>query len=374
MLTCLGSIHRYACGRVCPLMTSSRRISAPLALWLLLTTTAWADNMVYRTPFGTLTVEVNDPAVKVSLDELELKVSGAGLDEVRLKVGPHLFVQLPGSDEVFSVTREGRVLLRVRSQGRLTAPTYDPSVQPAPVSEADRRRQVRQARLSTVRETAGRLVSLRTELDNIVWKDASARWTTTEAAKLLIGFFRGNGELPGFMGSPQQATELKAKLVAMREVRQTAFTQFSQIANADAAEGGLPILGTWQVTAVEGMGGIAADALEIYDPDPIGRQIAFANESALLTTGGGLWMFDATYVGRDGIDMNVFVRGNTTYRARFRVEGDEATLRVTPMNTPRPAQADGTPTDGGFVLKLRRKPAVTDLHSILREIPLRMSP
>jgi hypothetical protein len=100
---------------------------------------------------------------------------------------------------------------------------------------------------------------------------------------------------------------------------------------------------------------MAADALELYDPDPVGRTLIIANESAGLMTGAGFWLFDASYDGPNGIDLSAVVRGDTVYRGRFKVEGDEATIRIAPMNAPRPDEPGGQPTDGGFVLRLQRK-------------------
>ena len=104
------------------------------------------------------------------------------------------------------------------------------------------------------------------------------------------------------------------------------------------------------------MGGIAADALELYDPDAFGRKLIVANDTAGLLSGGGLWVFDLRHDEPGSVDLSVVVRGNTIYRGRYRVKGDEAWFRLNPMNTPRPDLPDGDPTDGGFVLRLNRLP------------------
>ena len=224
-----------------------------------------------------------------------------------------------------------------------------------------RKGQVREQFLREIRQLAGKMVSLRSDLDELVWNDVKPRWTTTEAAKLLIAFFRGDGRLPGFTGTSAEARQLQSGLAHLRETRALTLTLFSQVVRFDAMKPESPLCGMWEVTGVGGAGGVAADALELYDPDPVGRKFAVANGAALLVTGGGAWLFDATYPDEDedaededAIDLSAVVRGDTVYRGRYEVDGQQATLRCSPMNSPRPTGDDDHPTDGGFVLHLKR--------------------
>ena len=278
----------------------------------------------------------------LSLDGRELKITGAGLEEVRLATGPHLFGG--GTGELLTIAKDGRALVRVRTL----------------VQQPERAEQVDEAKakshlLQNARRIAGELVSIRSELDELVWKDVKDRWTTTEASKLLIGFFRGDGSLAGFRGTPEEALNLRQGLAQLRAARERAFSTVSQVSQIDSQQPKSPLCGIWKVTKVRGAGGIAADALELYDPDPVPRRVVFANETGALLTGAGLWLFDVGFEQPDGIDLSAVVRGGTVYRGRYAVNGNEATLRVSPMNSPRPDTADGDPTDGGFVLHLQRR-------------------
>ena len=49
---------------------------------------------------------------------------------------------------------------------------------------------------------------MRSSLDQILWSTYGSTWTTTEAAKILLGFFRGNGDVERFTGTPEQRREL----------------------------------------------------------------------------------------------------------------------------------------------------------------------
>jgi hypothetical protein len=195
---------------------------------------------------------------------------------------------------------------------------------------------------------------MRSALDRAVWQDVQSRWTTTEAAKLLIAFFRGDGSVPGFRGTPEEARKLRKGLAELRKERGSVFAMLSVVSRIDAARPVSPLCGEWKVVEVQGTGGVAADALELYEPDPVGRYFVATNDSAGLLTGAGFWLFDATY-GDDGeIDLKAVVRGNTIYRGRYRVKNQEATLSVSPMNEARPRSAEGKPTNGGFVLRMRK--------------------
>ena len=317
---------------------SPRRLLFVLVPIVLLAGEASAATLQFTTDAGALWVDIDEPAVKVSLDGQELKITGAGLEEVRLTIGPHLF-RTVGTGELLTITRNGRAVVQVRTRAEEAEPKSN---------------RTRDELLQGVREIAGQLVRLRSEIDDLVWKDVSSRWTTTEAAKLLIAFFRGDGTIPGFRGTPAEALQLREYLARLRKERDRAVVRLSEVARIDSQRPTSPLCGTWQVTEVSGAGGMAADALELYDPDPVGRKLVVANDIAALVSGGGFWLFNTSYDEQSSIDLSAVVRGNTIYRGRYQVDKNEATLRLSLMNAPRPAQPDGDPTDGGFVLRLRR--------------------
>jgi len=66
---------------------------------------------------GTLVIEVDDPEVQVSLDGEELSITGAGLQEVRLRPGQYQFRAMKGDtplrQELVTITRGDRAMVRV---------------------------------------------------------------------------------------------------------------------------------------------------------------------------------------------------------------------------------------------------------------------
>ncbi len=70
-----------------------------------------------RTAEGTLAVEVNDPNVHVTVDGNEVLISGAGVAEVRLRVGAHkVQATKPGAapvNEIINITRDGKQVVKV---------------------------------------------------------------------------------------------------------------------------------------------------------------------------------------------------------------------------------------------------------------------
>lgn len=240
-------------------------------------------------------------------------------------------------------------------------PTSEPTLRRNSAPRASMKAELRERLMESVRRGAGELVGLRSELDDMAWADVSRRYTTTEAAKLLIAFFRGDGTLPGFGGTAEEARSLSDGLAELRQRRASIAEAFAQVAAMDSQDPQSPLVGAWRLTEVAGAGGLAADALELYDPDPVGRTFIVANGAAMLVTGAGTWLFDATYPedpqdAEGAIDLSVIVRGDTIYSGLYEVEegGDRATLRLSVMNRPRPAEIDGEPTDGGFMLQLER--------------------
>jgi WD40 repeat protein len=73
-----------------------------------------------RTPEGVLVIETHDPAVSVKLDGSELQISGAGVKELRLAVGPHRLQALRDQhvlrEELVTITRGGRTVVSVRRE------------------------------------------------------------------------------------------------------------------------------------------------------------------------------------------------------------------------------------------------------------------
>jgi WD40 repeat protein len=70
-----------------------------------------------RTAEGTLAVEVNDPNVHVTVDGNEVLISGAGVAELRLRVGAHkVQATKPGAapfNEIINITRDGKQVVKV---------------------------------------------------------------------------------------------------------------------------------------------------------------------------------------------------------------------------------------------------------------------
>jgi len=66
---------------------------------------------------GTLVIEVDDPTVQVSLNGEELSITGAGIQELRLRPGKYQFQAMkngePVKTELVSITRGGRQVVRV---------------------------------------------------------------------------------------------------------------------------------------------------------------------------------------------------------------------------------------------------------------------
>lgn len=71
-------------------------------------------------PDGTLVVEVDDPAVSISIDGADVVITGAGVKEIRLKPGQHkLLASKDGKllhQELVTVARDGRQVIRVSKE------------------------------------------------------------------------------------------------------------------------------------------------------------------------------------------------------------------------------------------------------------------
>jgi WD40 repeat protein len=70
-----------------------------------------------RTAEGTLAIEVTDPDVHVTVDGNEVQITGAGIAEVRLRVGEHKLqatkAGAPVRNEIINITRDGRQVVKV---------------------------------------------------------------------------------------------------------------------------------------------------------------------------------------------------------------------------------------------------------------------
>jgi formylglycine-generating enzyme required for sulfatase activity/WD40 repeat protein len=82
---------------------------------------------------GTLVIEVDDPNVEISLDGEELSITGAGIEELRLRPGQYQFRATkdgkPVKQELVSITRGGQELVRVEA---LLGPDAEKKAQQSP--------------------------------------------------------------------------------------------------------------------------------------------------------------------------------------------------------------------------------------------------
>jgi serine/threonine protein kinase len=82
--------------------------------------------LIFRTPKGTLIVETDDPNIKVALDGEELKITGAGPQEVRLKPGSYSLTATkdgkPVQQEIVTITRDGKQVVKVTAKPDPDAP------------------------------------------------------------------------------------------------------------------------------------------------------------------------------------------------------------------------------------------------------------
>jgi hypothetical protein len=70
----------------------------------------------FSTPEGTLVVEIDDPAIKVTLDDKDLVIQGAGVQEIRLKPGSYTLRATKdgqSKSQIVSVSRGGRETVKV---------------------------------------------------------------------------------------------------------------------------------------------------------------------------------------------------------------------------------------------------------------------
>jgi len=97
----------------------------------------------WLTPKGTLVVEVDDPAVSVAIDGEDMVITGAGVNEIRLKPGRHTFRATRDGkvvcNELVTVAVRGRQVVRVRREGDLgpAAAAWAKSVAALPVEKQE---------------------------------------------------------------------------------------------------------------------------------------------------------------------------------------------------------------------------------------------
>ncbi len=129
------------------------------ALCLLAAAAMVAIVLTFKTPKGTLIVEIDDPGIKVALDGEELKITGAGPQEVRLKPGDyHVTATKDGKPanvvpEIVTITKNGKQVVKV-------------SIEPAPVMAGDTR----------IGQPAGKIVIDKSKEES-VRKTRSEWWT-----------------------------------------------------------------------------------------------------------------------------------------------------------------------------------------------------
>jgi serine/threonine protein kinase/formylglycine-generating enzyme required for sulfatase activity len=82
---------------------------------------------------GTLVIEVDDPKVEISLDGEELSITGAGIEQLKLRPGQYHFRATkdgkPVKQELVSITRGGRELIRIKA---LIEPDTEEKGKPSP--------------------------------------------------------------------------------------------------------------------------------------------------------------------------------------------------------------------------------------------------
>jgi Protein kinase domain len=95
--------------------------------------------LTFRTPYGTLVVDVNDPNVKVALDGNELTITGAGTQEVRLKPGTYHVTATDKdgkpakvSQEVVTIKKDDKEIVKVTVEPAAGLPPVAPRLTAPP--------------------------------------------------------------------------------------------------------------------------------------------------------------------------------------------------------------------------------------------------
>jgi hypothetical protein len=97
--------------------------------------------LTFKTPKGTLIVEVDDPAVEVQLNGDELTITGAGVYEVRLKPGTYELTALKDGKqvkhEIVTIKKNGKQVVKIT----LEPPALPPAV-PFPVPPVEKKKTI----------------------------------------------------------------------------------------------------------------------------------------------------------------------------------------------------------------------------------------
>jgi hypothetical protein len=118
-----------------------------------------------HTPRGVLVLQVDDPAVKVRVDDQaeEIVLNGAGVYEVRLRPGPHILqAHREGKlvyAEILTITRGGRSVAKIGRETGGRPGAAEPRGEPAGTSAPARK---------TRRGSAATAAALKQELDDVV--------------------------------------------------------------------------------------------------------------------------------------------------------------------------------------------------------------
>src|SRR5262245_15878073 len=98
--------------------------------------------LTFSTPKGTLVVELDDPAAKITLDGSDVVITGIGVHEVRLKTGEYRLTTTKDGkqtkQEVVTITKDGRQVVKVTFEPAPNLPSPVPVVQSLDALLADR--------------------------------------------------------------------------------------------------------------------------------------------------------------------------------------------------------------------------------------------
>jgi hypothetical protein len=119
---------------------------------------AWMGTVFrIRTPEGTLVIDVDDPEVKVRVDDSDVVISGTGPQEFRFRPGPHQVVATrdgrPVLEKVVTIERGGKEIVAISREGTSTA--AGPDGRPIGVARRDPRQPAGPPSMDVVPATPG---------------------------------------------------------------------------------------------------------------------------------------------------------------------------------------------------------------------------